>query len=253
MARTAVAPAPETAVAGEALRFVAIRANLMPAEIVTARAVVRTRKLVLAGLVAVVGLLIAWYALSWWQTSRAHDSLDSEQSRANVLRSQQLSYGPLVQALTDTDSVHSRLRGLMVGDLSWTHMLTTLRDIAPSGVAVTSVNGTVTAGAAASAPGAANNSGGDYALLNQSGKQAVGTLVVQGTAGDQRSIAAYVDRLGQQHGLTAPVLSSMTTSSQGFAFSVTVVITSDALGGRFATTTSSTPSIPSTTTTGGSK
>ena len=207
-------------------RYVAVRARLLPDEIVSARQTEVVRKQVLVALVAVVVLLAGWFALSWWQTRSANSDLRSAQSQGTSLQQQQHQFTPLVQAITDTANINGQLEQLMVGNLSWNSMLTTLRAKAPGGVSITGIDGLVTAGAA-SAGGASPDPGSS--VLNSTGKATVGQLTINGTARDKRSVAAYADQLATVPGLTAPLISSVQGSAHAMSFVVTVVITSDAL------------------------
>jgi Tfp pilus assembly protein PilN len=242
MATTMISPtsAPRPSPGPEAVRFVAVRANLLPDEVLSARQVLVVRKQVLLGLVVVAALLVAAYAASWWQTSSARSNLDDAQRQGVAYQNQQNEFAGLVAVQGKVQSIQTQLRTLMVGDLSWKGMLTTLRAKAPSGVSITTVTGNINAAAiTAAVPGAA------AAALNQSGKPSVGQLTITGTAPDKKTTAAYADKLGSVKGLTAPLISSITSSASAVTFTVTVVITSDALGGRYSA------AAPATTTTGG--
>jgi Tfp pilus assembly protein PilN len=235
MATTLVPPpaaAPRQA-PGE-VRFVAIRANLMPDEVLSARQADVVRKQVVMGLIAVVVLLIGWYAMSWWQTRAANDSLAEVQRQGIALQSQQTQFTPLVHAQSEITNIRNQLQQLMVGDLSWKTMLTTLRAKAPAGVEFTSITGTVTAGAAAT-----TTPGADGGLLNQTGSATVGQLTITGTAPDKRTVAAYADALSTVPGVTAPLIASVQAGARPVTFTITAVITSDALGGKYSTTAAS--------------
>jgi hypothetical protein len=111
-------------------------------------------------------------------------------------------------------------------------MLSTLRSKAPSGVALTSITATVTVPSAAIGAGGA---GGAVApTLTQGGKATVGQVTLSGTAPDKRSVAAYADRLASAKGLAAPLVSSIGAGSGDVTWSMTVAITSDAMGGRYS-------------------
>ncbi len=132
-----------------------------------------------------------------------------------------------MQTQTTVATIQSQLQKLMAGDLSWKTMLATLRSKAPSGVSLTTVTGNVvTSVPGGTAPASTS--------LNQTGKQSVGTLIVTGTASDKRTVAAYADRLGSVKGLTAPLISNVATDNHQLTFTVNLIITSDALGGRYA-------------------
>lgn len=217
------------------LRAVSVRAWLLPDEIISARQVKALRKQVLIGLVVVVVLLIGWFGLSKWQTSSANSNLHRAHEQGVSLQDQQSRYAPLVEAQTQITSIKSQLQTLMTGDLSWKTMLTTLQSKAPRGVAFDSVNGIVTAGGAA-VPG---STPAGSTVLNMTGKPTVGQLTITGTAPDKRSVAAFSDALATVPGLTAPLISNVTVAEKTVKFSVSVVITSDALGGRYAAATTS--------------
>jgi Tfp pilus assembly protein PilN len=236
MTATLVPPTAAPKTPASDLRFVAIRANLLPDEVVSARQAEVVRKQVLLALVVVLVLLLGWFGLSWWQTSSANGDLDSSQRQGIALQNQQAQFAPLVKVQSDVADIQSELQRLMIGDLSWKRMLTTLRAEAPTGVTITSVSGTLTVLAAAASGQL------DATILNASGKPTVGLLTVSGTAPDKRSVAAYADRLATVPGLTAPLISSVEATAHPITFTVTVVITSDALGGRHAIVT-----VPTTT------
>ncbi|MDT4918686.1 MAG: hypothetical protein QOI15_3121 [Pseudonocardiales bacterium] len=228
MATTLIPPSPAPArqVSGE-VRFVPIRANLMPDEVLSARQVVVVRKQVLLGLVVVLVALIGWYGLSWWHTRTANSDLADLQRQGLALQSQQAQFTPLVQAQTQIADTRSQLELLMVGDLSWKTMLTTLRDKAPAGVAVESITGTVTPGSVGTVS--------ESDVLNQTGSASIGQLSITGNAPDKRTVAAYADALSRIKGVTAPLISAVQASSRPVTFTITAVITTDALGGRYAT------------------
>ena len=219
--------------AADGTRFVAVRANLLPDEIVSARQVEVVRKQVVLGLALVVALLIAWFGFSWWQTQLANGDLDDAQHQTTALQNQQTTYGPLVNAQNQTNAIRGQLHTLLAADLPWTKMLTTIRDQAPSGVRLTGINASVSAGVPAAAPGGAATVG-NGSVLNATGQQTVGQVAVSGTAGTKSAVAAYVDKLGRVPGLTAALPSAVTTSGGVVTFTINVLITSQALGGRYA-------------------
>lgn len=242
---SAPSPAPVTLAGG--LRFVAVRADLMPAEVIRTRQADQMRRRVLVGLAAVVAALALAFGFSWWQTHAANSNLAKLQQQSDSLTAQTRQYGPLVDAQARTASIHSQLQRLMVGDLSWRQMLTTLRTQAPAGVGLTQVSGTITTGAAGT-NGTTDATGGYNAL--GSGQQAVGTLTLTGAARDKKSVADYADKLGGVKGLADPFPTSVTTAASKVTFTMTLIITSDALGGRYAapsSTTSGATTAPATT------
>jgi Tfp pilus assembly protein PilN len=238
MTATMVPPTAAPRPTSRSARFVVVRANLLPDDVLSARQTVAVRKQVMLGLLVVVALLIAWFGLSWWQTSSARGDLHDAQAVGTTLQRQQLQYAPLVSAQREIGTIQQELQKLMLGDLSWKTMVTTLRTVAPAGIALTNVTGATSAGAAAaghpaSIPGGQPN----ISVLNQSGKQQIGQLTVTGTAPSKTSVAIYADRLGQVPGLTAPLITNVTATpgAHTLGFTVTLIITADALGGRYTT------------------
>lgn len=235
------------------VRLVRIRANLMPDEVVIARRTEALRRQILFALLIVLALLIAWFGVTWWQTHSSNNDLSDANHRQTALQQQTLQYGSLVQAQNDVTSIDGQLNKLMVGDLPWRTMLATLRSKAPSGVELTNVVGAITSGAAAtSVPGQTASSNQGYGVFNLSGQQAVGTLTITGTAHDKKSIAQYLDTLAGVKGLAAPTPTNITTTANNqINFTVSVIITSDALGGRYAQTAQTPSATPSTSKQGG--
>jgi Tfp pilus assembly protein PilN len=227
-----VAPASEQRPrTGEQTRFVAVRARLLPAEVIAARRAHERRRWVFVGLAGLVCLLVAWYGLALFQTSAAKHSLARAQRQTAQLNSQQRQFQPLLTAQQQSATITDDLTRLMAGDLQWKDLLATLRRSAGGGVSISGVNGLINVGAANALQ---TGTSGGLGVLNQTGKQQVGTLTITGTAADKNSVAAYVDTLAKVRGLTAPLPASLTGSNGKLSFAVNVVITSDALGGRYA-------------------
>ena len=87
---------------GGSLRFVAVRANLMPDEVIDARRTDVVRRRVVIGLGALLVLLLAGFASAWLQTSSAKGDLSDQQHRTQALLDQQHDYAPLVAAQAQT-------------------------------------------------------------------------------------------------------------------------------------------------------
>lgn len=236
-------PSPAPAVLADArptpnLRSVTIRANLLPDEVVVARRTEGLRRHVVVALGALVAVLVAWYGLTWWQTHSADRDLDAANAHAAQLQGQQRQYSQLITAQSDISGIHQQLSVLMNGDTPWKPMLAAVRSQA-TGLTLTNIDATVTTGAAAIAGGTtAGAVPGGIAVLNQSGRTQIGTLAITGTAKDKQAVAGFVDRLAGLRGLATPYPANLSADSTGtLTFTVDVVLTTDALGGRFAAPT----------------
>jgi Tfp pilus assembly protein PilN len=228
------APAPQPDPLPASARFVTVFADLMPDEVLAGRRGRAMKRRVLIGLVAVVLLLAAGYAFSWVQTHNAGTDLSAAQGRAAALTRRQAEFTPLVKAQADSAQIQQTLATLMAGDLQWSKLLESIRSTTGSGVGVTSIDGNVTAlGSTGSNTGPAATAGG-ISVLNQTGEVPIGSLTITGTASDKNAVAAFVDRLGRVRGLAAAFPASVTTATGKVTFSVNVVLTSKALGGRYA-------------------
>ena len=234
MATTMLAEAPAPEPRAYSGRTVTIRADLLPDEVVARRRVRELKRILMLGLAALLALLVAWYGLSVLQTSQAKSDLSTAQRQTVALQRQVQAFGPLVSAQTQSTAIRSELARLMVGDLRWKDMLATLRSHAPAGVTIGNVSGTVTSGAASVTSGSSTVGLG---VLNETGHQEVGTLTISGTAPDKNSVAAYIDALTKVPGLAAPFPANVTGTTGKVTFVANVIITSEALGGRYATTT----------------
>jgi Tfp pilus assembly protein PilN len=233
MATTMIPPiAPVTPSTG--VRFVPVRASLMPEEVLSSRQLVVVRKRVLAALIVVAVLLIGSYGLSWWQTRSANNDLATAQHQGMQLQSQQTQFGPLVQAQAQITSIQTQLQSLMSRDLQWKALLVAVRATEPNGVGVSAITGSLDGATTSGVPLPGSAAG-------------VGTLTLTGTAPDKRTVAAYADQLAKVKGLTAPLISSVQASTRPVTFTISAALTSDAFGGRYTPATSA----PATSTTGG--
>lgn len=241
------APSPVPAAGLDAVRVVSIRANLLPDEVLVSRRADAVRRRVLTGLGALLVLLVAAYGASWLQTRSANSDLAGVQAKGTSLQSQQQQFAPLVKAQADAQTIKLQLQNLMVGDLAWSKMLVSLRAKAPAGLTLTQVTSTMTAPTAAPAAGASGAAAAPQQAgpgsLNQTGRQQVGTLTITGTARDKKAVADYADRLTTVKGLTSPFITNVTVLNRTATFGMTVIITSDALGGRYAAPTTAAPSV----------
>lgn len=217
------------------LRMAAVRADLLPDEIVLSRQARATKRRVLIGLALMLALLIAGYGFSWLQTHNANDDLSTAQSQIVTLTQKQQQFGPLVEAQAKTAQIQQTLTALMANDLDWANLLSELRSKAGDGITVTDISGTVTNAPTA---GTVTSVSGGLDVLNASGLAQVGTLTISGTAPSKDAVATFVDRLGGIRGLAAPFPASVAGNNGQFSFSVNVLLTSDALGGRFTPKTS---------------
>jgi Tfp pilus assembly protein PilN len=228
--------------------LIRVHANLLPEEIIAARRLVHLKRRLGIGLAALVVLLALGFGYSWWQTNNAQDDLTAEQSRSLAMTGQIQQYAPLVEAQAKTSQLQGEIATAMTGDVQWSRLIATLNKSTSGTLAVTSIDGVMDA-ASATVP-----TGGDSTNpLNNSGLQVVGSLTITGKTPDYKSVAAFVETLSKVRGLAVVDPGSVSSDSGGYTFTVTLSLTTDALGGRF--TSKVAPAAPATTssapTTGG--
>ena len=220
------------------VRFINIRANLMPAEVIVARRIEKLRRKILIGLGALVVVVAAVYVVAMLGTRSANNDLSAVNTTTSQLQSRVAGYSSVTKTQAQAAAVQSELATVMQGDLPWSSLITALRQEAPLGIQLTSVSGNVTS--AAGSTGSGSGSGATAGDVNQSGDQAAGTLVITGTAASQTIAAAYSDRLSLIKGVTAPLITSLSGAGSGVTFNISATITTAALGGRYATAQSQT-------------
>jgi len=232
MATTLINEPPVTAKlpAADGQRFVAVRAKLLPDDIVRTRRLEKVRRQVLLGIVTVVALVVAWFGLSWWQTTTARRDLSDAQHRGAALLLQQDQFHRLVSAQVQTEQVHQQLTTLMAEDVPWSKLIASLRAHAPQGITLTTVTANMSVPGITSGASAPN----DQATLNATGKPTVGTLTIAGVAASKTGIAAYADALNRIDGVTGALITSVTTANHSVNFTVTTALTTGALGGRYS-------------------
>jgi hypothetical protein len=208
-------------------RFVGIHANLMPEEVLAGRRLHALKRKLALGLVSLVALLLAGYGLSWVQTESSQSDLHNEQGRAGTLAKTMQTYQPLMAAQAKATGIVSTLSTIMAGDLQWQGLIGSLAKVAPSGTQLTAFSASV---------GPATTTTG-IGVLNQTGEAAVGQLTLTGTATDKNAVAAFVDKLTTVPGIASPFVTSVTGAKGSLTFSISALITSKALGGRFTATT----------------
>lgn len=200
--------------------FAAIRANLMPEEVLRARGNRRAAKAAAVALVLSVLVVGALTALARMQTSGAREDLAAAEQRAATLIAGQAEFADLTTTQSQIAFVEDKLELLMAGDIRWAAYLHSITAAAPAGVAITGIDATI------DDPGAGRAGAADR----------VGTVTLAGSAPTTAEVSAYVDALGQLPGVAGVYLSSVAVSEARTVFSITAVVTADAVVNRYAET-----------------
>jgi len=230
---TLAAPPAEVSRPGEISPYVSIFADLMPDEVLATRRLRDLKRKIFIGMAGLVVLLLAAYAVSWLQTVSSRSDLSDEQHRATTQTKTLKNYADLLTAQQQVSAITTTLSGLMKNDLQWQTLLANARRVAPAGMNLTTINGTVVTTTA----GTTTQVGGNALdVLNQTGQLPVGSVTISGTAHDKNSVAAFADKLTTLPGIAAPFVTNVTGAKGAINFSINALITEKALGGRFTTT-----------------
>jgi Tfp pilus assembly protein PilN len=212
-------------------RILTISADLLPAEIVSARRARRSRGWIAGVLVLVVALLGGWYAYAAREVRSADAELSDVTSQATTLQKSQTKYQEVVDVQNETSTISKELKTLMANDLQWSNLLDTLRSTGTgAGVKVLGVN------ALLNQPNVTPNAAD--ALPSSTDAGSIGSVTITGSAPNKPSVARYVAALGKLTVVANPYLTSATATDSGdrsWQYSITVDITETTLCGRFTT------------------
>ena len=142
------------------------------------------------------------------------------------MRSQLSAFGPLLSAQSEQQAITSNLRTVMATDVQWRDLWNSVKSKVVPGVQLGGFSASITSAAQAGA--------GGLDVLNHTGLLPIGTMAITGTATDSRAVAAFVEGLAVTPGLAAPIPSNVAGAKGGVAFTINLLLTSDALGGRFS-------------------
>ncbi|GGN67205.1 hypothetical protein GCM10010112_30430 [Actinoplanes lobatus] len=216
---TALMPVDPTVSPQQAARVLTIRADLLPPEILDGRRARRTRSLVIVMVLVTLAGLGFWYLQAGQAKQAADDEYNETFQSLTFARGGQKSAAleNLVKYQKGGATLNAELKAALANDLSWTNMMTLIRNKAQDGVTIDEITGSLA-----------------ETTTTEAADEAVGTLTITGTAKDKRLVADYVNRLGNLKHLANPFVTSVAKEDGGeFAFTVEVAITGKARCGRF--------------------
>lgn len=204
-----------------------VRVDLLP-DSVRDRARIRRAKriallLVLLALVIVAGL---WY---YWQQQvrNAEAELAAAQATGAQIAEQSAQYAEVPQVFASAEAAQGALTAAMSGEVRWAFLLNQLSFATPSGVTLTSIQGTLAEG------GTTQSSPGGVLPAEET----VGTMVFGGQASSFREVAAWLDSLQTLKDYTYPFLTntSKDTESGSIEWESNAGLSPNALSGRYGT------------------
>ena len=198
------------------------RVNLLPSEILDARAFRRVQR-ALAGAVAAT-LVVGGAAFAWsmHEVSTAQAALDVSRARTAQLHTEEAKYADVPRVLAQVEQAKTARRTALGADVLWYRFFDDLAAATPDTVALTNV--TVSLG-----------SGGSSDLLTPSG---IGTVTFDGGGDRFPDVSSWLESVATVDGLDGSTLQSATRTSDGgpegrVSFTSKIVIDTSALSHRY--------------------
>lgn len=204
----------------------AIAADLTPPELIQARRFKAWRRLLAAGMVALLLTGGYGYYLAAAENTSATRDLAAVQDRTSELLAVGHGYSDVVAIQGTVGDIRLQLAQVMAADVDLATLLTKLHGNLPETMTITQETVTISEAGAA---GAAAES-----QLEISGSPRIGTITLSGTGHTMDDLPDYIDRLRAVTGLVdvLPVSNSI-NSAGGTEFSMTAGLTDAILSHRF--------------------
>lgn len=208
------------------------RVNLLPPEIDEQR---RARKVQLGlgvGVLGALGVVGALTLLAAGQVSDAQDDLDAAKARNTTLQAKANEYAEVPLVFARVDAARAQLSQAMGQEVRWSYLLNDLSLKTPSKVWLTKMTVEQNVdGALVTAPAATATTAGQYLTPG------IGTVTFEGNGLQHNDVAAWLDALAKQKGLTQPYFTKSEVKLIGTEKSVEFVsqatITEESLSGRY--------------------
>ena len=209
------------------------RVNLLPPEIEEQR---RFRKLQLglgAGVVVALGAVGALTLLAIGQVGDAQDELEASKAQNTVLQAKANEYAEVPLVFAQVEAAEAQLSQAMGQEVRWSYFLNDLSLKTPSKVWLTKMTVTQNVDAASAAITAPVPAAGS----SQWAEAGLGSVVFEGHAIAHNDVAAWLDALAKQKGLTQPYFTKseaeLIDEQRVMTFDSQATITEDALSGRY--------------------
>ncbi len=212
-----------------------VAVDLLPPEITDARRSRTIRKAVFAVVIAALLLVALGYSATVTRTRAARQGVDQSRTEVQRLTRQQGRYAEIVSIQAQSGTISAELSTLLATDVRWSQLLASLKAVAPDGVLITSVSGTL------QGQPAKRSATGASAAPSSPETRPIGTLTVNGTSTDKIVLAAYLDALAKVDGLSNTVLGTVGVQDRLQHFTIQADITAAAVGGRYAPKPSTRP------------
>lgn len=202
------------------------RVNLLPPEIEEARRFRKVQGGLAAGVLAAVGVMAALTLLAASNVNQAQSQLDASTVRQTALQGQIAKYSDVPVVTAKVDAAEAQLSQAMGQEVRWSYFLNDLSLTVPHKVWLTSMTVTQNVDAAAAVVPATG-------LLTPG----IGTLTFAGSGYTHNDVAAWLDALAKQKGVSQPYFTSSTkqqiAGQDAIVFASQATVTEDALSKRW--------------------
>ena len=205
------------------------RVNLLPPEIGEERRLKKLQVGLGVGVVAALGVVGALILVANGQVQGAQEELDAATARKAVLNAKVTEFAEVPKVYAQVEAAQAQMSEAMGDEVRWSYFLNDISLKTPGKVWLSKM--TVTqdvsggAGAAAAAP------------TSTYGTAGIGTVTFEGNGFAHNDVAAWLDALAKQKGLTQPYFTKSDLveigSESAVSFSSQATITEDALSGRY--------------------
>ena len=205
------------------------RVNLLPPEIEEERRFKKVQAGLGIALVAALGVVGALTLLANGQVQSAQDEVDAAKARKVTLQAKVAEFAEVPKVYAEVEAAQAQLSTAMDDEIRWSYFLNDLSLKTPGKVWLTKMTVLQTTDPtqlAAAAP------------TQTYGTTGVGSVTFEGVGFQHNDVAAWLDALAKQKGLTQPYFTNSKTEAIGTDSAVTfqsqATITEDAFSGRYS-------------------
>jgi Tfp pilus assembly protein PilN len=206
------------------------RVNLLPPEIEEQRRFRKVQAGLGAGVLVAAGVVGALALLANGAVNDAQNDLDAAKAQETQLKAQQAQYAEVPLVYAQVEAGEAQLSRAMGKEVRWSYFLNDLSLKVPGKVWLTSM--TVTENVDESAAAAAAVPAAESYL-----ETGLGSVVFEGKGSSHNDVAAWLNALAKQKGLTQPYFTNSTKEvigTQGVVtFTSQATVTEEALSGRY--------------------
>ncbi len=228
-----------------AAAHVPISVNLLPAEIIEARAGRSARRIAIAALTATVVLVGAWYYHARQSRDDAAAQLSSAQQQAAQAAAGSGTFSSLIKTRSDITALKTQVCDVTTGTVAWSKLIGRIRSVTPGGVTLTGITANTTAVAAVAPPSTDGTDGSASATPTPTPSASppnatpafteTGTITIAGTEAAKTAAPAFANSLEAIRGLVRPYVTSVATDSttKQITFSIQLSTDKRALSTRY--------------------